>query len=112
MVPQGELGTGLVQVSRLEAIINHGVIEHGVEAATHHPRPLAAGPAVIRQHRAVGEAGWHQVATPSHSLEPTSDQVLPILPHNVHVLWLLPEVWAKTLLRWAFVPAFSQISGL
>lgn len=50
MVPEGELRTGLAQVSRPKAIIDHGVIEHGVEAASHHPCPLAAGPAVIRQH--------------------------------------------------------------
>lgn len=57
MVPEGELRTGLAQVSRPEAIIDHGVIERGVEAASHHPCPLAAGPAIIRQHRAVGEVG-------------------------------------------------------
>lgn len=50
MVPEGELSTGLAQVSRPEAIINHGMVEHRAEAASHHPCPLAAGPAIIRQH--------------------------------------------------------------
>lgn len=99
MVPERELSTGLAQVSRTEAIINHGVIERGAEAASHHPCPLAAGLAVIRQHQTVGGGGggWRQVATPSPSPEPTSHRVLPVLPHNVHVLWLLPENWPQTL---------------
>lgn len=50
LVPEGQLGTGLAQVSRPEAIVNHGVVEHRAEAAPYHPCPLAAGPAVIRQH--------------------------------------------------------------
>lgn len=97
MFPKGDLSTGLAQVSRPKAIINHGVVEHRAEALSYHPCPLAAGPAVIRQHRAVGEVGWYQVATASHSPEPSSHWVLPILPHNVHVLWLLPEIWPQTL---------------
>lgn len=37
-----------------------------------------------------------QVAIPSRSPEPPSHHILPILPHNVHVLWLLPGTWPLT----------------
>lgn len=76
MIPEGELGTGLAQVSRPKAIIDHGMVEHGAETASHYPCPLAACPTVIRQHRAVGGMGWCQVATPSSSPEPAGHQVI------------------------------------
>lgn len=50
MVPEGKLSTGLVQVSRPEAIVNHRMVEHRAEAASYNPCPLAAGVAVIGQH--------------------------------------------------------------
>lgn len=48
VVPKGELSTGLAQISRPKAIVNHGVVEHGAEAVSHHPCALAASTAVIR----------------------------------------------------------------
>lgn len=78
LVPEGELSTGLAQVRRPEAIVHHGVVEHGAEAPAHHPCPLAAGPAVVRQHGAVGEAAG--LRGPPLTLPRTN-------------LWLLPENW-------------------
>lgn len=90
VVPEGKLSTGLVQVSRPEAIVNHRMVEHRAEAASYHPCPLAAGVAVIRQHGTMGQVGWpssgYPLTLPSTNQSPDAT----ILPHNVRALWLPP----------------------
>lgn len=54
VVPEGELGARLGQVLGLEAVVHHGVVEEGAEAALHHPRLLPARLAVVGQHVAGG----------------------------------------------------------
>lgn len=99
MVPERELSTGLAQVSRTEAIINHGVIERGAEAASHHPCPLAAGLAVIRQHQTVG--GWAGVKWPPPH-PPQNQQVTKSYPY-----FLIMSMSSGSCLRTGLKPSVS-----
>ena len=57
VVPHRDLGAGLSQVLGPEAIVHHGVVEHGVGRPLHHAGLLPALLAGVREHSAaaVGE---------------------------------------------------------
>lgn len=50
-----QLGTGLLQVAGLEAVVHHGVVEHGADGALHHPRLLTALPTGVGEYEAYGD---------------------------------------------------------
>lgn len=57
MIPHCDLHAGLPEVLRSEAVVHHGVVEHGVRCPLHHPGLLSTFPACIRKYGAAAEAG-------------------------------------------------------
>lgn len=52
VIPHCDLHTGLPEVLLSEAIVHHGVVEHGVGRPLHHPGLLSAFPARVRKYSA------------------------------------------------------------
>ena len=57
VVPHRDLGAGLPQVLRAEAVVHHGVVEHGVGRALHHAGLLPALLAGVRKYSAAAVGG-------------------------------------------------------
>lgn len=53
-LPDGQLGTGLLQVAGVEAVVHHGVVVLGTDGALHHPCFLTALPTGVWQDVACG----------------------------------------------------------
>lgn len=51
-VPDGELHAGLSQINVSDAVVHHGVVEHGVDCPAQHARLLSTLPAGVWQHEA------------------------------------------------------------
>lgn len=61
MVPHRDFRAGLSEVFRPEAVVHHGVVEHGVGCPLHHPRLLPAFPAGVGKDGAVVEDNSDQM---------------------------------------------------
>ena len=56
MIPHCDLHAGLSEVLRPEAIVHHGVVEHGVGRSLHYSGLLSAFPARVRKYGTAVEA--------------------------------------------------------